>query len=29
MNQFLKEYYLLQTQVWQVYFNILEIWRIR
>jgi len=26
MHQFLKEYAALQTQAWQVYFNVLRMW---
>jgi hypothetical protein len=29
MNQFLREYAALQTQAWQVYFNVLGIWGFR
>lgn len=28
MLNFLKEYHALQTQAWQVYFNVLEMWGI-
>ena len=29
MSNFLREYYQLQTQAWQVYFNVLGMWGFR